>query len=128
MEEPNVYLHKELTENVIAAAIEVHKILGRGYVEKIYEQALAIELEGRVIPCERQVSVHVEYKGKTAGTHRIDIVVDNLVVVEVKAVTQLVEIHEAQILSSMKAGNFKVGLLMNFHAPTLVQGLKRFVL
>ena len=122
------YPHKEITEKIIGAAIEVHRVLGPGYVEKIYETALAHEFRLRGIGFENQFHVQVPYKEVIAGKHRLDFVVEDSVAVELKAVTRILDTHEAQTLSSMKATNLHVGLLLNFNVKKLVDGLKRFIL
>ena len=92
-----------LTEKIIGAAIEVHRILGPGLLESIYEEALCVEFELRGILCQRQVEVDVHYKGKTIKGQRIDLLVDGQVVVELKAVAVLPEVATAQVLSYLKA-------------------------
>jgi GxxExxY protein len=112
---------------VIGAAIEVHRKLGPGYLESVYEDALAIELYLRHIPFVRQAPVAVNYKGHLIGQGRIDIVVADLLVVELKAVEKLSEVHVAQVISYLKATGLHLGLLINFNVPTLKQGLQRVV-
>jgi len=117
-----------LTEKIIGAAIEVHRILGPGLLESIYEEALCVELELRGILCQRQVEVDVHYKGRTIKGQRIDLLVDGQVVVELKAVAALSDVATAQVLSYLKATGLKRGLLINFSAPRLVNGIKRISL
>lgn len=117
-----------LTEKIIGAAIEVHRILGPGLLESIYEEALAIELALRSLPFERQVEIDVEYKGHTIKGQRLDLLVEKQVVVELKSVTNLPEVAMAQVLSYLKASGLKRGLLLNFGAPKLVDGIKRISL
>ena len=118
----------ELTERIIGAAIEVHRILGPGLLESIYEEALAIELELRGIPFQRQVEIDVLYKGHTIKGQRLDLLVEDQVVVELKSVTNLPEVAMAQVLSYLKASGLKRGLLLNFGAPKLIDGIKRISL
>jgi len=118
----------ELTERIIGAAIEVHRILGPGLLESIYEEALAIELELRGIPFQRQVEIDVLYKGHTIKGQRLDLLVEGQVVVELKSVTNLPEVAMAQVLSYLKASGLKRGLLLNFGAPKLIDGIKRISL
>ena len=119
----------EITEAIIGGAIEVHRALGTGLLESAYEECLARELEMRHIPFERQKPLQLNYKGATLDCgYRVDFLVAGEVVVEVKAVDALIPIHEAQLLTYLKLGGWKVGLLVNFHAPLLKQGVKRIVL
>jgi len=116
-----------LTEKIIGAAIEVHRHLGPGLLESIYEEALCLELNLRNIPFQRQVAVNVTYKGHTIKGQRIDLLVDDKVIVELKAVSHLPDIATAQVLSYLKATNLKRALLINFGLSRLVDGVKRFV-
>jgi GxxExxY protein len=118
----------EVTERIIGAAIEVHRILGPGLLESIYEEALAIELELRGIPFQRQVEIDVQYKGHTIKGQRLDLLVEGQVVVELKSVTNLPEVAMAQVLSYLKASGLKRGLLLNFGASKLIDGIKRISL
>ena len=117
-----------ITEKIIGCAIEVHKDLGPGLLKSAYEECLCYELKQIGLKFERQVSLPVVYKGvKLDCGYRMDIVVENSVIVEVKAVENLIPVHDAQLLSYLKLYNKKVGLLMNFHVPILKKGLKRIV-
>jgi len=117
-----------ITEKIIGCAIEVHKGLGPGLLESAYEECLCYELKQIGLKFERQVSLPVVYKGvKLDCGYRMDIVVENSVIVEVKAVENLIPVHDAQLLSYLKLYDKKVGLLMNFHVPILKKGLKRIV-
>ncbi|HHT9138519.1 MAG TPA: GxxExxY protein [Candidatus Wunengus sp. YC60] len=119
----------ELTQTIIGAAIEVHRALGPGLLESAYEECLCKELTLRQIPFERQRPLPMEYKGlKLECGYRLDLLVADMVVLEVKAVEAIVPIHEAQLLTYMKLGGWKVGLLINFNVPVLKQGVRRFVL
>jgi GxxExxY protein len=117
--------HDELTERIIGAAIEVHRILGPGLREFIYEEALAIELGLRGIPFQRQVEIDVHYKGHTIKGQRLDLLIGGQVVVELKSVANLPDVAMAQVLSYLKAGGLKRGLLINFGSPRLIDGVKR---
>ena len=122
-------IEEELTEQIIGAAIEVHKHWGPGLYEEIYERNMCVELRLRHISFENQLSLPLIYKGERVGDDlRLDFVVQHKVVVELKAVAQLEAIHEAQLLTYMKLTKCRVGLLINFNVPTLKQGLKRMVL
>ncbi len=122
-------IEEKLTEKIIGAAIEVHKYWGPGLLEGIYEKSLAIELEKQGIPFRRQVELHLEYKGiPLEEDFRLDLIVGDKVVVELKVVRELAPIHEAQLLTYMKLTDCKVGLLINFNVPVLKQGIKRLVL
>ncbi len=117
-----------LTEAIIGAAIEVHRILGPGLLESIYEEALCHELSLRGISAEQQVPIDVIYKGKVIKGQELDLIVAQQVVVELKSVSKLPEVAVAQTLSYLKATGLKRGLLMNFGQPRLVDGIKRLSL
>jgi GxxExxY protein len=121
--------HEHLSEQVIAAAIEVHRALGPGLLESAYARCLCHELglRGVAYVCERILPV--EYKGMRLDCgYRLDLIVNDAVVVEVKAVEELAKIHEAQLLTYLRLGGWRVGLLINFNAPILKDGIKRRVL
>jgi GxxExxY protein len=125
-EEPGERLD-QLARAVIGAAIEVHRALGPGYLESVYEEALGIELKLRGIPFVSQVPVGVAYKGCQIGEGRLDILVDNILIVELKAVEALAPIHMAQVISYLKMTGLKLGLLINFNVPVLKEGIKRVI-
>ena len=117
-----------VTEKIIGAAIEVHRALGPGLLESAYEACLCRELQLCNILYVRQLSLPVMYKGITLESgYRLDLLVENQVVVEIKAVDALLPVHEAQVLTYMRLGGWPVGLLLNFNVPSLKQGLKRFI-
>jgi len=117
-----------LSNGIIGAAIEVHRILGPGLFESAYEECLCRELFLRNIPFERQVPLPVEYKGvKLDCGYRLDVVVENLVILELKAVLEIKPIHEAQLLTYLRLKNLWLGLLINFNVPVLKDGIKRLV-
>jgi len=113
---------------VIGAAIEVHRHLGAGFLERIYQEALCLELTERTLPFEREKSVDVLYKGARIRGQRIDLVVGGCVVVELKAVATINPIHEAKVISYLKTTGLRLGYLLNFHHATMKQGIKRIVL
>jgi GxxExxY protein len=115
-----------LSGRVIEAAICVHRQLGPGFLESVYESALRVALRNRGIMYQSQREVLVFYEGEEVGVHRLDLVVEDQIVVELKAVKQLEDIHFAQVRSYLKATRLEVGLLMNFNASTLL--VKRIVL
>ncbi|MEM6257109.1 MAG: GxxExxY protein [Planctomycetota bacterium] len=117
-----------LSEAVIGAAIEVHRHLGIGFLESTYEKALSMELELRNIKHERQVPVALDYKGQSIGDGKLDLLVDNCLIVELKAISNLVDAHKTQVLAYLKATDFKLGLLINFHSPLLKDGVRRIVM
>ncbi len=117
----------ELTGAVIGAAIEVHRVLGAGFLESLYENALAVELRRRNISFERQKVILVNYKGHPIGQNRLDFLIENRLVVELKAVANLTPLHEAQALSYLKATNLNLALLINFNVTRLKNGIKRIV-
>ena len=112
---------------VIGAAIEVHRSLGRGYLESIYEAALAVELGARGIEFERQVALPIEYRGVTIGVHRLDLLVCGELVVELKSSARPHDAHTAQVLSYLKAGSFPLGLILNFDTALMKDGIRRVV-
>ena len=116
------------TEKIIAAAIEVHKALGPGLLESIYEEALCIELELMGLVFQRQLAVDVIYKGHAIQGQRLDLLVADEVVVEIKSLRSLPEVATAQLLSYLKATGLKRGLLLNFGEKQMVSGVKRISL
>lgn len=116
-----------LARRVIGAAIEVHKVLGAGFLESVYEEALCVELTMQGIPFVRQFPVGVHYKGTVVGQSRIDLLVADCLVVELKAVEYLAPIHVAQVLSYLKAAKLTLGLLVTFNVRVLRTGIKRVV-
>jgi GxxExxY protein len=118
----------DLTRKIIGCAIEVHRQLGPGLLESIYESALAVELEFGKIHFARQVGVPIAYRGKTIGEHRVDLIVEKSVVVELKSVERVDPVFEAQVLTYLRLTNLRVGLLINFNSRLLHQGIKRLVL
>ncbi|MBL9120751.1 MAG: GxxExxY protein [Phycisphaerae bacterium] len=122
-------LHADLTEEIIGAAIEVHRVLGPGLLESAYEACLCQELSLRNIRCDRQIELPIQYKGiEIRPAFRMDLVVDNRVVIEVKAVDALDPIHEAQLLTYLRLSQLQVGLLLNFKVPFLRNGVRRLSL
>ena len=120
--------HEQLIQKVIGAAIEVHRHLGPGFLKSIYERALCHELQLQGIPFEKQVEILAPYKGISIPGHRLDLVVDKFLVLELKAVEEIVPIHEAQLLSYLKSTGLKVGLIINFKVKQLKSGIRRIVL
>ena len=118
----------DITRTVIGCAIEVHKALGPGLLESAYEECLAYELKQRGLQVERQKALPIQYKEiQLEFGYRIDLLVENAVVIELKSVDVLHPLHEAQILTYMKFAEKKVGLLMNFNVLVLKDGVKRFM-
>ena len=113
---------------VIGAALEVHRSLGPGFLESVYEEALCVELGLREIAFQRQVPVAVEYKGHAVGEGRLDLLVAGRLVVELKAVESILPVHQAQVISYLKATGHQLGLLINFTVPVLKTGIKRIIL
>ncbi len=111
--------HQALTGKIIAAAIDVHKKLGPGFVESIYENALVYELERRGLKVDQQVSVKVYYDDLLVGYHRLDLVVEDTIVVELKAIKQILDLHFAIARSYLRATNRRHGLMLNFAKTTL---------
>ncbi|MCW9707751.1 GxxExxY protein [Fodinibius salsisoli] len=118
----------DITHNVIKAAIEVHKQLGPGLLESAYQQCLAYEINESGLLVEEQVPVPVIYKKiHLEHGYRLDLLIDKKVVVELKTVETLTDVHTAQLLTYLRLGNYKVGLLINFDVNLLKNGLKRFI-
>ncbi len=118
----------ELTQTIIGAAIEVHKALGPGLLESAYEECLSHELSLAKVFHERQVPLPITYKSHSLDCgYRLDFVVENTVVLELKAVDVVQRIHEAQLLTYLKLGGWPIGLLINFNVPLLTKGIKRIV-
>lgn len=121
--------HEQLTEQIIGAAIEVHRALGPGLLESAYEECLCREFSLRGLVFRRQVDIPVCYKGVRLDCgYRLDIVVEETVVLELKSTDGISEVHNAQLLTYLRLGNYPVGLLFNFNAPTVKEGMRRFVL
>ena len=116
-----------LSEAVIGAAIEVHKRLGPGLLESAYEGAMSVELGLRGIPFRRQVATCIRYRGFPVGAARVDLLVDEELVVELKAVSALVPVHTSQNLSYLTALDLRLGLLLNLNVPRLRSGISRIV-
>jgi GxxExxY protein len=122
-------LHRKLTERIIGAAIEVHRTSGPGLLESIYKECLCDELDQAGIAFQREVMIPVTYKAKTLPLgFRADILVADAVILEIKAVAVLLPVHDAQIMTYLRMSPYRLGLLMNFHALRLKDGLRRFVL
>lgn len=117
-----------LIKNIIGAAIEVHRELGPGYLEKVYEQAMGLELRHRGLAYATQVPITVYYKGEKIHGQVLDMIVEGRVILELKSVEMLLQIHEAQILSYLKSTKLPAGLLINFKERLVKNGIKRFVL
>ena len=115
----------ELTYKIRGAIFEVNRILGHGFLEKVYENALMIELPKRGLSAECQVPIEVEYKGEIIGEYFADIIVDGQVILELKSIDSLQKVHEAQLLNYLKATGYRIGLLVNFTYPKAE--IKRFV-
>jgi GxxExxY protein len=117
-----------LSYAVIGAALEVHRCLGPGFLESVYQKALCVELALASIPFETEIPIDIEYKGRKVGEGRLDLLVERSLIVELKAVDTLLPIHKAQLLSYMKASGARLGLLMNFNVAVLKEQIVRLVL
>jgi GxxExxY protein len=113
---------------VIGACIEVHRHLGPGFLEQIYHRALCVELDKRGIAYSKERRIAVTYKGHTLANHELDLLVESHVIVEIKAVSQLEEIHGSQLVSYLRATGLRAGLLVNFNKVVLKAGLRRIIL
>jgi len=122
-------LEKDLTEQIIGAAIEVHRYLGPGLLESAYQECLCHELIMRGLKFEVQKPIPLEYKGiKLDCGYRLDILVEDKIVLELKTVEAIITVHEAQLLTYLRLTNVKVGLIINFNVPVLKDGIRRMVL
>lgn len=119
---------ERLAYAVIGAAIEVHRVLGPGFLEEVYHKALKLEFMIRGIPHQSKHPVAVEYKGHPVGEGQLDFIVANCLIVELKAVQILAPIHESQVISYLKMTKHPLALLINFNVPVLKQGIKRIIL
>jgi GxxExxY protein len=108
------YLHSEITGKIIGCAMEVHRTLGNGFQEVIYQRALAIEMRLHELNFSRELEMELFYKGENIGSRRVDFFVENKVMAEIKAVTQLEDVHLAQTINYLEAYGLEVGLLLNF--------------
>ena len=127
MREPDRTL-EQLAHEVIGAAIDVHREIGPGFLESVYQNALCYELGFRNIEYESQVPAPVTYKGFAVSEGRVDILVEKRLIVELKAVEALEPIHQAQVISYLGAMNLSLGLLINFNRPILKDGIRRVIL
>ncbi|MCK4225715.1 GxxExxY protein [candidate division WOR-3 bacterium] len=118
----------KITKEIIGCAIEVHKQLGPGLLESVYEAALCIEFDINGISYQKQTMIPIEYKHHKIGEHRLDLLVENEIIVELKAVDNLSPIYKAQLLSYLKMANKRLGLLINFNTIQLKEGIKRIIL
>ena len=122
------YFDSELTETIIGCAIEVHRALGPGLLESVYEECLCYEIELKKLHFERQKTLPLAYKEvKLEAGYRLDLVVEEKVVVELKCVEKLMPVHEAQIMTYLRLAKIKTGLLINFFTPVLKDGIRRIV-
>jgi GxxExxY protein len=119
---------EQITEKIIGCAIEVHRTLGPGLLEQVYENALCIELSISGLKYQRQVIYPLQYKQKPIGDYRIDLIVEDSIIIEIKSVERIDPLFEAQLLTYLKITNKKVGLLINFNSKLIKEGVKRLVL
>ena len=118
----------QLTNEIIGSAIEVHRNLGPGLLESTYEECMTYELQERQLTIKRQIEIPVLYKGiQLEQNYRIDLIVNNQVIIELKSVNQLEPVHDAQLLTYLKLANKRYGLLLNFNVPVMKQGIKRLL-
>jgi len=118
----------QLTNEIIGSAIEVHRNLGPGLLESTYEECMAFELQERDLTVERQLELPVLYKGnQLEQNYRIDLLVNNQVIIELKSIKKIEPIHDAQLLTYLKLANKRYGLLLNFNVPVMRQGIKRLL-
>lgn len=116
-----------VTESIIAGAIEVHSVLGPGLLERLYEEAMVIELRERGLDVQRQRPIRLSFKGQQLGDLRIDLVVEDLVIIELKSIERVLDVHGAQLLSYLRSADLPLGLLINFNHAKLTDGLSRKV-
>ena len=125
--EPSIQVDS-IAHEVIGAALEVHKALGPGFLESVYEHALCVELKFRGIPFTTQKPLPILYKGEPVGEGKLDLMVRDSLIVELKTVDSLLPIHTAQLISYLKATGLQLGLLINLNVPVLKDGIKRIIL
>ncbi len=124
-----IFYKKELTQEIIACAIEVHRNLGPGLLESAYEECMCYEFGMRGLPYDRQRSLPLAYKGvKLDCGYRMDLVVGDSVILELKCVENILPVHEAQLLTYLRLSKIKVGLIINFYSKVLTEGIRRIVL
>jgi GxxExxY protein len=111
--------YKELTHTIIGAAMEVHSVLGKGFQEVIYQRALAIEFADRNISFSREHGMYIQYKGENIGTRRVDFFVEDCIMLEIKAIINIEDVHLAQAMNYVEAYNLEIGLLINFGVKSL---------
>jgi GxxExxY protein len=117
-----------ITGRIISCAIEVHRVLGPGLLESIYERAMCIEMDDTHLTYQRQVTIPARYKGRTLGHYRIDLIVNNLVLIDIKSVERPNAVFEAQVLTYLRVTRKRVGLLVNFNPALLKDGITRLAL
>ena len=123
------YEHDPLTDKIIGFAIEIHRQLGPGLLESVYEECLCLELKQAGYMLRRQLALPVVYKSVRLDCgYRLDIVIENQVILEIKAVERVMPVHEAQLLTYMKLSGIRTGLLLNFHSAVLKDGIRRLTL
>jgi GxxExxY protein len=120
-------LYPELSWQIVGAAIEVHKHIGPGQLESVYQRSMECELRRRAIAIRSQVSVPMFFKDERVGDFYADLIVENAIILELKAVERLKSVHTAQLLTYLSATGLRLGMLMNFNVPRMVQGVKRVV-
>jgi GxxExxY protein len=125
---PVTFEHDALTHQVIGAAIEVHRVLGPGFGENVYEAALCVELTARSVPYVSQHPFDLNYRGVVVGSGRMDLLVNETLIVELKSVDSVSPVHVAQLLSYLRATGIRTGLLINFNEAVLKQGIRRLSL
>jgi GxxExxY protein len=117
--------YDSLSDKIIGAGITVHRSLGPGFLESVYEEAMAVELQHQGLVYQKQKEIEIYHRDIVVGKHRLDLVVENKIIVELKAVKEMIDVHFAQLRSYLKATGLRVGLLLNFALPTL--DIKRIV-
>ena len=118
----------EITERIIGCGIEVHRELGPGLPEAVYETALCIELQSRGLSFKRQIGVPIYYKGHLISEHRPDLIVGDAIIVEVKSIERIAQVHVAQVMTYLRITALHIGLIMNFNSVTMRAGIRRVVL
>lgn len=118
---------EHVATNVIGAAITIHRALGPGFIERIYDEAMCIELDARGISFERERTISVRYRDLPIPGQRVDLVVAECVIVELKALSRIEPIHEAKVMSYLRTMGLRLGLILNFHERTMKEGIKRVV-
>jgi GxxExxY protein len=127
VQSPLTQVEEEVVREVIGSAVTVHRAIGPGHLEHTYRRALYLELQARALRYSTEYTTEVRFRGEVVGSHRLDLLVEGIVVVELKAIERLDTVHQQQVVAYLRATGLRIGLLMNFNSAVLKNGLKRIV-